>query len=142
MTITKDEDPVVFYAPIPTNPDNSNQNYVVLPLYPHPHRRRSHNHHHHRYPSLSRCVGVAAAFLLLSTAAFLLYPSDPHLSLARLHLNHIQILTSPQLSLDLSLSHTPSPQSRLLLPRLFFCPCHNRLPRSSARVRHFQWRSH
>ncbi|CAL5397051.1 unnamed protein product [Camellia sinensis] len=107
MTTTKDEDPVVFYAPIPTNPDNSNQNYVVLPLYPHSHLRRRHNHHHHhRYPSLSRCVGVAAAFLLLSTAAFLLYPSDPHLSLVRIHLNHIQILTSPQLSLDLSLSLT------------------------------------
>ncbi|XP_058206760.1 uncharacterized protein LOC131320179 isoform X1 [Rhododendron vialii] len=91
---TKHED---FYAPLPPNPP-THQNYVVLPLYPFQTRNNR---------SLRRCLALsAAALLLLSAAALLLYPSDPTLTLSRLRLNKIQVLTSPRLSLSVSLSLT------------------------------------
>ncbi|KAE9464443.1 hypothetical protein C3L33_03649, partial [Rhododendron williamsianum] len=90
---TKHED--YFYAPLPPNPPTP-QNYVVLPLYP---------FHTGNKRSLLCCLALAAALLLLSAAA-LLYPSDPTLTLSRLRLNKIQVLTSPRLSLSVSLSLT------------------------------------
>jgi hypothetical protein len=91
MATKNHQDPVLFYTPIPSNPDS--QNYVVLPFY---HRRPSYN--------LRRCLGVSAALLLIITAAFFLYPSDPKLTLVRLNLNKIKLHTSPSISLDLSFS--------------------------------------
>ncbi|GAV79500.1 LEA_2 domain-containing protein [Cephalotus follicularis] len=76
--------------------------YDLLPPYPHqtvvvlPYYRPRPNRH------LRRGFLFAAALLLLSGAVFLLYPSDPTLQLARLHLNHVQVNSSPKFTLDLS----------------------------------------
>ncbi|CAL1359498.1 unnamed protein product [Linum trigynum] len=55
---------------------------------------------------LRRCSAFAAVALLLSAALFFLYPSDPHITVARVGLNHIQVHSSPKLTLDISLSLT------------------------------------
>ncbi|KAM7509501.1 hypothetical protein LguiA_019954 [Lonicera macranthoides] len=92
---TNRRDPVVFYAPIPTSPDDP-QNYVVLPFY----RRR------HPNRLLRRCCCISAVLLLLAAVIYLLYPSDPNLTLVRLNLNKIKLHSSPSISLDLSFSLT------------------------------------
>jgi hypothetical protein len=102
MTTTKgheDDDDyasAAFYAPVPTTPNH--QNYVVLPFY---HRRTRINNR-----SLRRCLSLTSLLVLLSAAAILLFPSDPTLTLVRLRLDKIKVLTSPHLSLDLDLSLT------------------------------------
>ncbi|CAI0543237.1 unnamed protein product [Linum tenue] len=75
------------------------QNVIVLPYY-RPHR-----------PSptllfLRRCSAFTAVVLLLSAALFFLYPSDPEITVVRVGLNHIQVHSSPKLTLDVSLSLT------------------------------------
>ncbi|XP_047324458.1 uncharacterized protein LOC124927986 isoform X2 [Impatiens glandulifera] len=98
---TKDE--TVLYAPIPS-PDihSDHQNYVVLPVY----RRR-------RPPLTDNCslylrrgIGLSASVLLCAAVVWILFPSDPYLSLVRLRLNQIKVRSSPHISLDLSLSLT------------------------------------
>ncbi|XP_052183231.1 uncharacterized protein LOC127795524 [Diospyros lotus] len=103
-TTDEEHQPVVFYAAIPQNsPDHDHQDYVVLPLYPH--RRRPGLPPDRRH-CLRRSIFFSAAALLLAAAIFLLYPSDPKLTVVRLRLNRVQLRTSPHLSLDLSLSVT------------------------------------
>ncbi|XP_059638114.1 uncharacterized protein LOC132280027 [Cornus florida] len=92
MTTKGREEAVVFYAPIPPHPVDD-QTYVLLPL-------RTYRTNRH---DLRRCLGVATFLLLFVAAAYLLYPSDPDLTLVRLHLNNIQVHASPQPSLDVSL---------------------------------------
>ncbi|KAK7380011.1 hypothetical protein VNO78_32337 [Psophocarpus tetragonolobus] len=109
------KDEFVSYSPLPSNPSpNPNpypypypypQNVVVLlPSYrPHFQRRRY------------RCVLCSAAlflFVLLAAAAFLLYPSDPEIRLARIRLNSIGIRTHPSPTLDLSFSLTVKVRNR------------------------------
>ncbi|XP_062010614.1 uncharacterized protein LOC133727003 isoform X1 [Rosa rugosa] len=84
-----------FYAPIPANPDHP-QHVVVLTHY----RGPSPDYHERR--RLRLCVSTTVAFVLLSAAAFFLFPSDPALELARIHLNHVGVHSSPKLTLDLS----------------------------------------
>ncbi|GAB4852574.1 hypothetical protein Ancab_016787 [Ancistrocladus abbreviatus] len=93
---SKDGPSGILYAPVPLNPNSAN--YVVSPLYHHtatnPYRLRL----------LRRCILFSFSFLLLCVALYLLWPSDPELQIVRVELNHIQVRTSPKLSLDLSLS--------------------------------------
>ncbi|KAL9324567.1 hypothetical protein ACSQ67_009424 [Phaseolus vulgaris] len=109
--IGKDE--FVSYSPLPSNPNpNSyayhypqNQNVVVLlPTYrPRLHRRRR------------RCILYSSAlflFLLVAGAAFLLFPSDPEVHLARIRLNRIGIRANPRPILDLSFSLTVKVRNR------------------------------
>ncbi|XAR53325.1 hypothetical protein NMG60_11021846 [Bertholletia excelsa] len=103
--MSKGEESVVFYAPIPADPNQ--QNYVVLPVYPRRLRRPS------IFPgSVRSCLGVAAVVSLLAVAAFLVFPSDPDLTLVRLNLKNFKVRTSPHLSLDLSLSLTVRVRNR------------------------------
>ncbi|KAF4365441.1 hypothetical protein F8388_012806 [Cannabis sativa] len=90
----------VSYGPLPPNPHSATpQNVVVLPYYRPPPR----NHTNHL---LRQCLCYAAAFLFFSAAAYFLYPSDPTLQLARVHLNRVRVNSSPYLTLDLSFSLT------------------------------------
>ncbi|KAF7813820.1 Water stress and hypersensitive response domain containing protein [Senna tora] len=93
------KDDFVPYSPLPSQPNPPNPNVVVvLPAYRPTYRRRNH-----------RCRLYSAAlalFLFLAAAVFFLYPSDPAIRVDRLHLNHIQIKTTPKLLLDLSFSLT------------------------------------
>ncbi|KAK4790251.1 hypothetical protein SAY86_017555 [Trapa natans] len=84
--------PTVSYEPLP-------QNVIVLV----PYARRSDRR---RSFLLTRCLYGAAAIIFLSAAVFFLYPSDPAVQLARIRLNHIQVKSSPKLTLDLSFSVT------------------------------------
>lgn len=86
----------VTYAPIPA------ENVVVLPIYYRP----------ERYLNLRRFLCATVAVLLFCVGVFLIYPSDPDLKLARLHLNHIRIDSSHKLTLDLSFSLTIKVRNR------------------------------
>lgn len=90
MTSKHDSIPVTYPPLLPP------QNVIVLPVYHLPHRHRL----------LHRCLFVTAALLLISCLIFLIFPSDPTLQLSRIHLNHIGVKSSPQLTLDLSFSLT------------------------------------
>ncbi|KAL9443532.1 hypothetical protein AB3S75_016821 [Citrus x aurantiifolia] len=84
----------VAYAPLPP------ENVIVLPVYYQPDLRRW-----RRRRNLSRCLCTGAAIVsLLAVLVFIFYPSDPYLQLARIHLNHIRVNSSPQPTLDLSFS--------------------------------------
>ncbi|KAG8491598.1 hypothetical protein CXB51_014784 [Gossypium anomalum] len=80
------------------SPNPNHQNVVVLPVY--------YPRHNDNYRCLRHCLAFTSVILLLSSALFLLYPSDPTLELARLQLNHVGVNTSPKLTLDLSFSLT------------------------------------
>ncbi|KAJ4846404.1 hypothetical protein Tsubulata_006029 [Turnera subulata] len=98
------------------------------PYTPLPSSYPDHHHHHHHplnvivltyyrdpppsYLFLRRCLLFTIALLLLAGAAFLLYPSDPDLKLARLRLNHVRVNSSPLLTLDLSFSLTIKVRNR------------------------------
>ncbi|XP_021908723.1 uncharacterized protein LOC110822811 [Carica papaya] len=90
------------YAPLPQDAPLQNV-VVILPSY-------------YRYPPyyhcLRRCLLFIASFLLVAAVVFFLYPSDPNLKLARIHLNHVRFNTSPKLTLDLSFSVTIKVQNR------------------------------
>ncbi|TQD74659.1 hypothetical protein C1H46_039795 [Malus baccata] len=91
----------VFYAPVPTGPYNPQpqQNVVVLTHY-----RRTPDYCCRR--SLRLYISITTSLLLLSAAAFFLYPSDPTVQLARISLNHVRINAAPKPTLDLSFSLT------------------------------------
>ncbi|KAG8388330.1 hypothetical protein BUALT_Bualt02G0114500 [Buddleja alternifolia] len=74
------------------------QYVVVLPPYPNRHRYRQ---------SLSfRLICSATAVLFLLAAAYLLWPSDPELSIARLSLDRLHFHARPKISLDVALDLT------------------------------------
>lgn len=73
-----ESDPVFYYA----------ADYILLPPYHPPRRRRR------------RCLLLsAAALLLLAASAYLLWPSDPDLAVARLRLDRLRVSPDP-VSLD------------------------------------------
>ncbi|CAN1822481.1 hypothetical protein LINPERHAP1_LOCUS29986 [Linum perenne] len=60
---------------------------------------------------LRRCLAFTVIILLLSSAVFFLYPSDPNITVLRVALNHIQVHSSPKFTLDISLSLTVKVQN-------------------------------
>ncbi|XP_028788464.1 uncharacterized protein LOC114744460 [Neltuma alba] len=103
------KDEFVRYSPLPANPspdpDPPSQNVIViLPAYRPPYSRRR-----RRYVY---CSGALFLIFLLAAATFFLYPSDPDIRVARLHLNHIGIKTSPKLVLDVSFFLTVKVRNR------------------------------
>ncbi|KAM7257156.1 hypothetical protein ACFE04_012897 [Oxalis oulophora] len=91
----------VSYTPIHTFNDNNQNVVVLLPYY----RRRLRLS---SIPSnyLRRSFIFLTVAIIVSISLFFLYPSNPKLQLARLHLNHININTSHKLTLDLSFNLT------------------------------------
>ncbi|MBA0731829.1 hypothetical protein Gogos_015952, partial [Gossypium gossypioides] len=95
-------DSSVPYIPLPQNPNN--QNVIVSLVYYH--RPNQTNHY------LRRGVIFAGVLLLLSATILFFYPSDPILKLARIRLNHVGVISSPKLTIDLSFSLTISVRNR------------------------------
>ncbi|XP_057536706.1 uncharacterized protein LOC130814601 isoform X3 [Amaranthus tricolor] len=93
MTSKPETHPTIIYTSLPLDPNP--RDYVILQSRP-PTR-----HHYNR-----RVFQTLSLILLLSLSIYLLFPSDPHIQLVRLQLNHIRVNTSPHLLLDLSLSVT------------------------------------
>ncbi|CAL2275005.1 unnamed protein product [Prunus armeniaca] len=91
----------VYYAPIPSDPTHTQSQQTVVVLAPY----RS-NPNYQRRRRLRLCLSITASLLLLSTAIFFLFPSDPTLQLVRLKLNHVRVNSSPRPTLDLSFSLT------------------------------------
>lgn len=94
--------PDSFYHPLPNDPyfQSQPQPYyvVVLPRYYNPYSY---------YCRLFRRLAICLAFLLLfAGAVFLLWPSDPDVSIVRLHLHRFRIRTFPIISLDVNLQLT------------------------------------
>ncbi|KAF8407036.1 hypothetical protein HHK36_006161 [Tetracentron sinense] len=90
----------IYYSPLP--PPQEQQHYVILSLYSPPNRRRRSR----------RCLLCFASLVLLAVAIFFLWPSDPDLSVVRLHLNHLRIQKFPFISLDISLPLTIKVRNR------------------------------
>lgn len=86
----------------PQSPQPQPPQYViVLPPYPPPHRHRLFR------KSWQRCLFCFATFLLfLIAAAYLLWPSDPELSIVRLRLERLRFHIRPKISLDLTMDLT------------------------------------
>ncbi|KAL0354694.1 UNVERIFIED_CONTAM: protein ROLLING AND ERECT LEAF 2 [Sesamum radiatum] len=77
------------------------QYVIVLPPYPPPHRHRLFR------KSWQRCLFCFATFLLfLIAAAYLLWPSDPELSIVRVRLERIRFHMRPKISLDITMDLT------------------------------------
>ncbi|XP_038995274.1 uncharacterized protein LOC120119530, partial [Hibiscus syriacus] len=85
--------PCFYHAPLPTE-SSPDQNYVVFPYY-------------HHLKGIQWCdrrwVLYAVAFVLLAALAFIFWPSDPEIKIARVHVNHMQVHTKPIVTLDISL---------------------------------------
>lgn len=77
------------------------QYVIVLPPYRPPYR--------HRLPRKScwwRVLCCASILLFLVAAAYIIWPSDPELSVVRLKLDRLHFRTLPQISLDVTLDLT------------------------------------
>ncbi|XP_055826797.1 uncharacterized protein LOC129895160 isoform X1 [Solanum dulcamara] len=100
MTSSKFSDsPPTPYAPLPSYPPQQPQYIIVLPQYyrtPRQLLRRT----------CRRYVYCAAVFILLFAALFFLWPSDPELSIARLHLRHLKVHSFPKIAIDVTLDVT------------------------------------
>ncbi|XP_010440608.1 PREDICTED: uncharacterized protein LOC104723875 [Camelina sativa] len=104
MASTKhQEDYGIPYTPLPSS--QPSQTVILLTPYLR-HRRTS-------FLRNLRCsLLFAAAILLLSAAVYLLYPSDPDITVSRINLNHISVLDSHKIALDLSFSLTIKVRNR------------------------------
>ncbi|XP_030472647.2 uncharacterized protein LOC115690451 [Syzygium oleosum] len=91
------------YTPLPPPPPDAAAVVIVLPPYP---------RHRGLRLRLRRCLCFSAALLLTAAAAFLLFPSDPTVELARIRLNRVRVGTSPGITLDLSFNLTLRVQNR------------------------------
>ncbi|KAL5729283.1 hypothetical protein ACHQM5_002257 [Ranunculus cassubicifolius] len=85
-----------YYTQLPSD----NPHYILLPYHP--------RHPHPYKPYLITLTSL----LLISLLLFFLYPSDPHINIARLQLNHIHPHLSPTPSLDISLALTIKVRNR------------------------------
>ncbi|XP_011080841.1 uncharacterized protein LOC105164000 [Sesamum indicum] len=105
MTAVKHPDTASYGQPLLSEPQASYsqppQYVIVLPPYLPPYRRRV-----RREPCWGRLICCAAVLLILVAAGYLLWPSDPELSVVRLNLDRLHFDTRPQISLDLTLDTT------------------------------------
>ncbi|PIN10819.1 hypothetical protein CDL12_16590 [Handroanthus impetiginosus] len=94
-----------FQQPLLSEPESTQpqppEYVIVLPPYPPPHRHRLFR------KAWRRCLFFFATFLLfVVAAAYLLWPSDPEISVVRLHLDRLHFHTHPKISLDVTLDLT------------------------------------
>ncbi|XP_057773000.1 uncharacterized protein LOC130992401 isoform X2 [Salvia miltiorrhiza] len=103
MTAKKQSDAASFQQPLlvdPLSPQPQPTPYV-LPQYPPPNRPRLLRR------AWRRCIFCLAIFLLFLVAAvYLLWPSNPELSVVRFRLDRLQFHTTPTISLDATLDLT------------------------------------
>ncbi|CAN4086782.1 unnamed protein product [Withania somnifera] len=93
-------------------PDPPRTPYTTLPSYPQQPQYIIVLPHYYRTPRQFLCrpscryLSCAAVLLLLSTALFFLWPSDPELSVSRLRLRHLKVHTFPKIAIDVTLDVT------------------------------------
>nr|DAD26947.1 TPA_asm: hypothetical protein HUJ06_028415 [Nelumbo nucifera] len=100
----------VYYSPIPSPPPElqyhqqppPQQHYIILPLYCPPCQFRVLRRH---------LLGVAA-LLLFAGGLYLIWPSGPEVNVVRLGLGHVQVHTSPRVSIDVSVALTVKARNR------------------------------
>ncbi|CAK9174615.1 unnamed protein product [Ilex paraguariensis] len=86
------DSPRIYYHHLP--PEDRPQNYVIiLPNHSSTHRRRQRQ----------RIILCTTTLLLAASVIYLLWPSDPYLSIVRLHLDRLKIRTRPLPCLDITL---------------------------------------
>ncbi|CAA0834627.1 Late embryogenesis abundant (LEA) hydroxyproline-rich glycoprotein family [Striga hermonthica] len=101
MTAAKSSDTSSIRRPLLPEPHPPPQYIVVLPPQLPPYRTNC----VHR-GCCRRRLTCSAVLLILAAAAYVLWPSDPKLSVVRLSLGGLHFHTSPQISLDLTLDLT------------------------------------
>ncbi|KAL0380442.1 UNVERIFIED_CONTAM: hypothetical protein Sangu_0108500 [Sesamum angustifolium] len=105
MTAVKHPHTASYGQPLLSDPQSSCSQpppyVIVLPPYLPPYRRRL-----RREPCWGRLICCAAVLLILVAAGYLLWPSDPELSVVRLNLDRLHFHTLPEISLDLTLDTT------------------------------------
>ncbi|GER44995.1 late embryogenesis abundant protein [Striga asiatica] len=102
MTAAKNSDASSIRRPLLPEPHPPPQYIVVLPPQLPPYRTNG----LHRGCCRRRLICSAVLLLILAAAAYVLWPSDPELSVVRLSLGGLHFHTSPQISLDLTLDLT------------------------------------
>ncbi|KAK4361944.1 hypothetical protein RND71_017185 [Anisodus tanguticus] len=108
MTSSKFPDlPPTPYDPLPTYPQPPQQPQYIL-LLPHYYR----NPHQLLCRSFRRYIYCAAVVIILVTALFFLWPSDPELSVSRVHLRHFKIHSFPKIAIDVTLDVTVKIRNR------------------------------
>ncbi|KAK6124974.1 hypothetical protein DH2020_041248 [Rehmannia glutinosa] len=108
MTATKHSSTSTFQQPLLSEPQpqpqpqpQPPQYVIVLPPYPPPHRHRL------LRKTWRRCLFCfATSLLFLVAAGYLLWPSDPDVSIVRLRLDRLHFHTRPKISLDVTLDLT------------------------------------
>ncbi|KAF6169589.1 hypothetical protein GIB67_003957 [Kingdonia uniflora] len=103
----KGEEPPYSQLPPHTHGNNNNnqhpqqdQYYILLPLY------------HSRPRNYTRLLIFITSLIFLTISIYLLWPSDPSLTVVRLNLNHVQLHTKPSISLDISMDLTVRVRNR------------------------------
>ncbi|XP_022844932.1 uncharacterized protein LOC111368005 [Olea europaea var. sylvestris] len=111
MHSTKHSDTSSFHQPLLPDPQSQSQHqeppYVVVLTYQPPHSRRLLSKSCRR-----RLICFATVLLFLVAAAYLLWPSDPDLSIVRLRLDRLHFHTRPKISLDITLDSTIKVRNR------------------------------
>ncbi|KAL3528778.1 hypothetical protein ACH5RR_008100 [Cinchona calisaya] len=108
-TVTSPQQP--YYHPLPAEAHNHNDPPQPPPQYIYLLPRYYNNDNGNSPPFLSRkcqrrLICLIPLLLILGLAVFLLWPSDPEISVVRLRLDHFRIHTFPKISLDLTLDLT------------------------------------
>ncbi|KAK8964351.1 hypothetical protein KSP40_PGU019343 [Platanthera guangdongensis] len=102
-----------FPAPVHPLYEDHSPAYLLLPVYPH--HRRLRRRGCCVLPALSASSIISSVFftLLFASAIFLLWPSDPELSVVRLRLDRFKVAPLPAASIDIAMGleieiHNPS----------------------------------
>ncbi|XP_051119045.1 uncharacterized protein LOC127243194 [Andrographis paniculata] len=104
MTAAKNSDAAASGEPLLAEPYPQSPQYVlVLPPYLPRYRRRRGIHFESCF---RRVTGFSIVFLLLGAAGYVLWPSDPELSIVRVSLDRFNFRISPRISLDVALDVT------------------------------------
>lgn len=77
--------------------------YLLLPVYPFQRRRRQSCCCLQVLSASSSLIAVVFSFLLLASAIFLLWPSDPEISIVGLRLNRFRVAPPPVGSIDIAM---------------------------------------
>nr|XP_027126321.1 uncharacterized protein LOC113742639 [Coffea arabica] len=102
--------PQSYYQQLPSDPHQQPQQPQYIVLLPRYYNNRSPRLHLSR--TWRRCLICLLTLVLLGLAVFLLWPSDPEVSIVRLRLDHLRIHLFPKASLDITLDVTVQIRNR------------------------------
>lgn len=99
--------PESYYNPLPSepHPQPQTQYVILLPRYYNPTS-------YFRRLNFRRIICISLLLLLTAATAFFLWPSDPQVSIVRLHLKRFHLRTFPLVALDIALDVTVRVRNR------------------------------